>query len=436
MTRQWIGIAFAMILGLTVTSAFGQARGKPGGGGGERPGGAGGERSEPGRSEPSRSEPGRSGPGNTSGRSEGRPEGNKPEGNNPAARPGSSKPPGGAWGESKQQSNNGHKAAGAEEYNNKNSKPSGAEGAAAGATAANRNQPNASGAEGAAAGAAAANRNQPNYSGAQGAAAGAAAANRNQPQYSGAEGAAAGAAAANRNQPQYSGAEGAVAGATYANRNQPQYGAAAGYAAVRNSFDRPDMYSPAWHTTHVDAWAPAAWAAGSAWTPAAWGAIATHCNYTNRPVSYDYGNNVNYVNGNIMIDGQSAGTAEDFSQQASDLAAAGTAAAVGPNDKWLPLGVFAMVKNDQQHPQLILQLAVNQTGVVRGNYTDEVSDRSYPIHGGVDKNTQRISWTVGGNTTNVMEAGLGNLSQGEAPALLHKNGKTERWILVRLQQPQ
>jgi hypothetical protein len=249
----------------------------------------------------------------------------------------------------------------------------------------------------------------------------------------------------NRNQPNASGAEGAAAGAAIANRNQPQVsgaaGAAAGYAAVRNSFDRPDMYSATWHATHTDAWKAANWSAGSAWTPAAWtpaawGAIATHCSYANKPVSYDYGNNVTCVNGNVLIDGQAAGSAEEFSQQASDLAAAGTAATVSPDDKWLPIGVFAMVKNDQQHPQLILQLAVNPNGVVRGNYTDEVSDRSYPIHGGVDPKTQRVAWTVGGNTTNVMEAGLGNLSQGEAPALLHKNGKTERWILVRLAQPQ
>jgi hypothetical protein len=391
MTRQWLGIAVALILGLTVSAAFGQARGK---GGGERPGeGKSGGGSRPGASKPEGARPE---PGNAGGRSAGgRPDGGKPEGSNPAARFGAGKPPGGNWGASKQQPNNDHKAAGAEAYNNRNS-PSGAEGAAAGAAASKRNQPNASGAEGAAAGAAAANRNQPSATGAQDAAAGAAVANRNQPQVSG----------------------------------------AAGYAAVRNSFDRPDMYSANWHTTHTDAWTATNWSAGSAWSPAAWGTIATHCSYANKPVSYDYGNNVTCVNGNVLIDGQAAGSAEEFSQQASDIAAAGTAATVSADDKWLPIGVFAMVKNDQQHPQLILQLAVNPSGVVRGNYTDEVSDRSYPIHGGVDPKTQRIAWTVGGNTTNVMEAGLGNLTQGEAPAMLHKNGKTERWILVRLAQPQ
>jgi hypothetical protein len=33
-----------------------------------------------------------------------------------------------------------------------------------------------------------------------------------------------------------------------------------------------------------------------------------------------------------------------------------------------------------------------------------------------------------------MEAGLNNLAQGEAPALIHKNGTTRKWLLVRLSQ--
>jgi hypothetical protein len=97
--------------------------------------------------------------------------------------------------------------------------------------------------------------------------------------------------------------------------------------------------------------------------------------------------------------------------------------------------VFALVRNEEQHPQLILQLAINQQGNLRGNYTDETTDHTLPIQGGVDQKTQRAAWTVGDNTSCVMEAGLSNLTQDEAPALLHKNGQTDRWILVRLAQP-
>ena len=101
------------------------------------------------------------------------------------------------------------------------------------------------------------------------------------------------------------------------------------------------------------------------------------------PLSYNYGSNVMYQDGNVLVAGQNVGTAADYSQQAADLAPLGAQADAAPTEKWLPLGVFAMVRNEQQHPQLIVQLAVNEQGILRGNYTDEVSDHTAPIHGAV-----------------------------------------------------
>src|SRR5207342_3378925 len=110
----------------------------------------------------------------------------------------------------------------------------------------------------------------------------------------------------------------------------------------------------------------------------------------------------------------------------------GAAATLSDKDQWLPVGVFAMVRNENQHPQLILQFAINKQGILRGNYTDEVSGQTSPILGAVDERTQRAAWTVGGNTRSVMEAGLNNLTESEAPVLVHRNGKTDHWILIRL----
>ena len=42
---------------------------------------------------------------------------------------------------------------------------------------------------------------------------------------------------------------------------------------------------------------------------------------------------------------------------------------------------------------------------------------------------------MGNNKQTVMEEGLKDLTDGEVPALIHKNGKTDHWILVRLEQP-
>jgi hypothetical protein len=44
--------------------------------------------------------------------------------------------------------------------------------------------------------------------------------------------------------------------------------------------------------------------------------------------------------------------------------------------------------------------------ILRGNYTDEITDNTFPIHGAIDKETQRAAWTVGGNKQTAMEAGL------------------------------
>ena len=153
------------------------------------------------------------------------------------------------------------------------------------------------------------------------------------------------------------------------------------------------------------------------------------------PLSYNYGNNVNYQNGNVMVAGQSVGTAEQYSQQAYDLADTGSQAQLADTEKWMPLGVFAMVRNEQQHPQLILQLAVNEQGILRGNYTDEVTENTSPIHGSRGQADAARRLDRGDNKTTVMEAGLKNLTESEAPALIHKNGKTDHWLLVRLENP-
>lgn len=390
MTQKIVCLALALALGFAASDAHAQ-RGKEGG----KPGGK--EESKQGAKGGGKEE-----------KKEGRGE--------PAG-----KAPGGSWSESKQQPPAGHKEAGAADAEkNKQNQTTGGQKAAAGAAAANRNEPKTTGAEGAAAGAAAANRNEPKTTGAEGAAAGAAVANRNAPKTTGAEGAVAGAAAASRRGPQAAGAD----------------AAAVGYSEVRKGFERNDLYGQAWHDSNPNAWTATGWAAGSAWNEAAWTDVAAHCGFGNHaPLSFDYGTNVTCVNGAILQDGHEIATAEEFSQQASSLALEGAAAQVTPSEKWLPLGVFAMVQNEQQHPHLILQIAINEKGALRGNYTDTVTDNNLSVQGGVDPKTQRAAWTVGTNSNSVLEAGLSNLTEGHAPALLHKNGKTERWILVRMQQP-
>ena len=84
---------------------------------------------------------------------------------------------------------------------------------------------------------------------------------------------------------------------------------------------------------------------------------------------------------------QPVATAEQYYDQAEQFADAGQDST---NDQWMPLGVFAVVAEGQTHTDKLVQLAVNQDGVIRGNYQDLLTDKSRRSIGTVDK--RRSAW--------------------------------------------
>jgi hypothetical protein len=76
--------------------------------------------------------------------------------------------------------------------------------------------------------------------------------------------------------------------------------------------------------------------------------------------------------------------------------------------------------------------------VIAGTYYNTATDIGRPVRGQVDKKTQRAAWTFsdGKNADIIMETGLFNLTQDQTEALVHfGKDKTEKWLLVRLEQP-
>ncbi len=163
-------------------------------------------------------------------------------------------------------------------------------------------------------------------------------------------------------------------------------------AFVRNNFGHYDCFRPGWYNRYPGAWFAAGWAAGSAW-PIPHGAAGFPwygypADYT--PMYYNYGDNVTYNDGNVYYDNQVYASQADYAQQATSIAAAGAAAMPPADDTWQALGVFAMVKGDEQTSDNIFQLALNKQGVLRGNYYNAVSNKVTPVHGSLDKDTQRV----------------------------------------------
>ena len=208
-------------------------------------------------------------------------------------------------------------------------------------------------------------------------------------------------------------------------------------AAVRTNYNHWGIYGRGWYAQYPGAWFAAGWAARTVWNACTWGSAAAYCGYSQAPpVYYDYGNNVIYEDNSVYVNGENAGTSEQYYDQAAALARAGEQADAPADGDWLPLGVFALTEPNQPTSDVTIQLAINKQGVVRGNYTDTVTNQNQLVKGSLDEKSQRVAFTVGDNTTNVVETGLYNLTKDEAPCLIHFGAdRTEQWLLVRLHQP-
>ena len=166
----------------------------------------------------------------------------------------------------------------------------------------------------------------------------------------------------------------------------------------------------------------AGWVAGSSW---------------DSPAYYDYGEGIYYEDEQVYVNGRQTASAEEYYQQASDLAKSAPPAQESETE-WLPLGVFAVSREKATDSNAVLQLAVEKNGVIAGTYYNTTTDIARPVRGMVDKKTQRAAWTFsdGKNTDIIMETGLFNLTQDQTEALVHfGKEKTQQWLMVRLDQP-
>jgi hypothetical protein len=209
-------------------------------------------------------------------------------------------------------------------------------------------------------------------------------------------------------------------------------------AYVRNNFGYYNSFTPAWYTSHPGAWFATGLVAGSVWDACTWSDCATYCGYPDDAdaIYYNYGDNVTYQDGSVYYDGQPYATQAEYVDQASSIAAAGQDTSLADDQKWQPLGIFAMVKTeDEATSNDIFQLAINQGGIVRGNYYNAATDATTPVAGSLDRTTQRVAWTMDGQPDTVYDTGLFNLTQDETTMLVHfGKDHTEQYRLFRVPQ--
>jgi len=185
-------------------------------------------------------------------------------------------------------------------------------------------------------------------------------------------------------------------------------------------------YQPWWY-----GWGTPSWNSCCSWLPSyGW----------NQPCYYDYGTggNVVYQSGQVVVNGETVGTASEYAQSAAELAAVDPSELKAtPADEWLPLGTFSMaITESEVDPARVTQLAVSKDGLVSGTIHNRTSGNTYTIQGRVDKDTQRIAFTIGNDRNIVVETGIYNLTQDQTPVLCHFGGnQTQTYFLARLPEP-
>ncbi len=208
------------------------------------------------------------------------------------------------------------------------------------------------------------------------------------------------------------------------------------WTAVNGNFTRWNSFTPGWYGRYPGAWWPGKWAvAATAWATTVWATAGSYCGCSGEGTYYDYGENVTYEDGNVCYGDQPVASAEQYYDQAGQIADSGKTA---QNEEWLPLGVFALlVEPTQTKTDRVVQLALNKEGIVRGNLQDALADKVIPVTGSVDKETQRVALKIEGNAMLVVETGLYNLTNDEVPLLVHFGPNVhEPRTLIRLQQPE
>jgi hypothetical protein len=204
---------------------------------------------------------------------------------------------------------------------------------------------------------------------------------------------------------------------------------------VRESYTS-NTFTPGWYQVHTAAWQPARWRVASIWVAPPWQSLARFCAVSTPAVQYDYGSTAVIEKGQVYLEGEQVASVAEYADQAQAVADSGRKAEPDEEEEWQPLGVFGLIRGQEQEPQAVVQLAVNKDGVLRGNYHDALTDSDLPVYGAVDRKTQRVAWSVGNKKTVVMEAGLRNLTMEQTTALVHYGTtRTRQLTLVRLEQP-
>ena len=207
----------------------------------------------------------------------------------------------------------------------------------------------------------------------------------------------------------------------------------------RNVFNRNWMnnrigrYPQRWHYWHGN------YPASRWWRWATWASVTRWVSYNwNAPYYYNYDATVYLDDDVVYADDEPIAAYDDYVDSAKELAEVQDPPSDSELD-WEPLGTWALsTDRDHDGSNMMLQFVLSKDGHLSGTYYNTTTDNTQRIKGSLDKDTQRLAFTIGDSDTTILEVGLDNLTKDQAPLWAHftKTGTTQTWLLVRLESPE
>ena len=99
--------------------------------------------------------------------------------------------------------------------------------------------------------------------------------------------------------------------------------------------------------------------------------------------------------------------------------------------QWLPLGVFTLSQEGETASRSMIQLVINEEGRLVGELFDFSTKQKHVIEGALNKQSQRVSWTVGKDEGVKMETDLSTLTDASGKvSVTQPDHPVETWILT------
>jgi hypothetical protein len=185
----------------------------------------------------------------------------------------------------------------------------------------------------------------------------------------------------------------------------------------------PEPFSAAWYADHPNAWqythphadaaavaattaGVAAWL-GAAYAPAESGGSSTTVVYQEVPAE----------------------------ETVTEEQVAPVAANVAPiAEEWMALGTYSLRSNPTAPPTIMLQLAVNHAGQLKGVYYDSLTNTTHNISGTLDRTSQVAQWSLDTNQQLAFSAPLNDLLKSTSTVQVQLATGPQQWQLVRLEE--